>query len=163
MPRYVTGGRTVFITELLNYAGTLRAQERDYGIFPLPMYDTAQGEYYTLSEAVHSQISILRGSEKIEAASAFLEEMGYQTRKLVINEYFETVKYRNNREPESVEMLNIILNSVTATFGSQFAKELRSPFPTPIGSQESVSGLDTQETAITKLLNTLKTNIKALP
>ena len=158
-----TGGRTVFITELLNYAGTLRAQERDYGIFPLPMYDTAQGDYYTLSEAVHSQISLLRGSEKIEAASAFLEEMGYQPRKLVINEYFETVKYRNNREPESVEMLNIILNSVTATFGSQFAKELRSPFPTPIGSQESISGLDTQETAITKLLNTLKTNIKALP
>ncbi len=154
-----TSGQTVFITELLNYAGTLRTQDRDYGIFPLPKYDSTQDDYSTLSEAVHSQISIMKASEKIEASSALLEEMGYQTRENVIDVYFETVKYRNNREPESVEMLNIILNSVTCTFGSQFSTELRSPFPTPIGSQENLSGLSTQEEQITLLMNTLKQKI----
>ncbi len=157
-----TAGQSVFITELLNYAGTLRTQDRDYGIFPLPMYNEAQSSYYTLSEAVHSQISILAASEKIEAASAALEEMGYQTHKLVIDEYFNTVKYRNNREPESIEMLNIILDSVTSSFGAEFSEELRSPFPTPIGSAENVSDLKGQEDAIILLMNTLKRKIQAL-
>lgn len=157
-----TTGNTVFITELLNYAGKLRSQERDYGIFPLPMYDESQSDYSTLSEAVHSQIAIMAGSEKAEAVSALLEELGYQTRATVMDVYYETVKYRNNRLPESVEMLNIILNSVTATFGSEFADELRSPFPTPIGSSESVSDLSAQKDAITYLMNKLKRKIQAL-
>lgn len=157
-----TAGNTVFITELLNYAGTLRAQERDYGIFPLPMYDDTQSDYYTLSEAVHSQIAIMAGSAKTEAASAALEELGYQTHTLVTDVYYETVKYRNNRLPESIEMLNIILNSVTGTFGSEFAEELRSPFPSPIGSAENVSDLNAQKDAITFLMNTLKRKIQAL-
>ena len=157
-----TTGNTVFITELLTYAGKLRSQERDYGIFPLPMYDESQSDYRTLSEAVHSQIAIMAGSEKAEAVSALLEELGYQTRATVMDVYYETVKYRNNRLPESVEMLNIILNSVTATFGSEFADELRSPFPTPIGSSESVSDLSAQKDAITYLMNKLKRKIQAL-
>lgn len=157
-----TGGQTVFITELLNYAGTLRTQERDYGIFPLPMFDSTQDDYHTLSEAVHSQISIMAASQKIEAASALLEELGYQTRTVVIDEYFETVKYRNNREPESVEMLNIILDSVTSTFGTEFSTVIRSPFPTPIGTMENVSDLKTQEESITRLMNTVKSKLQEL-
>ena len=157
-----TGGQTVFITELLNYAGTLRTQERDYGIFPLPMFDSSQDDYHTLSEAVHSQISIMAASQKIEAASALLEELGYQTRTLVIDEYFETVKYRNNREPESVEMLNIILDSVTSTFGTEFSSVIRSPFPTPIGTTENVSDLKTQEESIIRLMNTVKSKLQEL-
>ena len=92
-----TTGNTVFITELLTYAGKLRSQERDYGIFPLPMYDESQSDYRTLSEAVHSQIAIMAGSEKAEAVSALLEELGYQTRATVMDVFYETVNYRNNR------------------------------------------------------------------
>ena len=72
------------------------------------------------------------------------------------------MKYRNNRLPESIEMLNIILNSVTGTFGSGFAEALRSPFPSPIGSAENVSDLNAQKEAITYLMNTLKRKIQAL-
>ena len=154
-----TAGNTVFISELLNYASILRSQERDYGIFPLPMYDSTQDDYSTLSEAMHSQISIMAASSKIEASSALLEEMGYQTRTLVINEYYETVKYRNNREPESVEMLDIILNSITSNFGVEFTQEIGSPFPTPIGSMENITNLGDQVTTITRLMNTVKQKI----
>ena len=72
------------------------------------------------------------------------------------------MKYRNNREPESIEMLNIILESVTSSFGAEFSEELRSPFPTPIGSAENVSDLKGQEDAIILLMNTLKRKIQAL-
>lgn len=158
-----TNGQTVFITELLNYASILRSQNRDYGIFPLPMYNTDQASYYTQSEAVHSQISVMKNSTKLEAISALLEEMGFQTHDSVLDEYYDMVKYRNNREPESVEMLNLILSSVTSSFGSQFSTEIGSPFPTPIGSQENItSNLEGQEDRITALMNTLKRKIQAL-
>ncbi len=157
-----TSGNTVFITELLHYGGDLRSQKRDYGIFPLPMYDEEQGEYYTHSEAVHSQISVMKGSKKHEAVSAALEELGYQTHALVIDEYFAMVRYINSRESESVEMLNIILNSITCTFGTEFSTQVPSPFPTPIGSSDSLTDLSAQTDAIKARMNTLKKKIQAL-
>ena len=156
-------GQVVFITELLQYASILRGGERDYGVLPLPMYDELQKDYYTNSEAVHSQISIQKASPRAAHAAALAEELGYLTYKNVTLDYYDTVKYRNMRTPESVAMMDLILGSITIDFGSEFGSEIGTPFPTPMGEKNNIAGdLDSQKDRINKMLNVLKNKIIAL-
>src|SRR5699024_9841309 len=88
-------GRVIFITELLNYAGILRGLEREYGVIPLPKYDSSQNSYSVASEAVHSQLSVFAYSPRQEAAGAVAEMLCFLTYRDVTLDYYDTVKYRN--------------------------------------------------------------------
>ena len=153
-------GQAMFITELLNYANIVRGLDRNYGVIPLPKYDTDQTDYATNSEAVHSQISIGKSSAKKAATEAVLEQMCFLTYRDVTMDYYRTVKYRNQREEESVKMLDIILGSITSNFGAQFSSEITSPFPTPIGEEQNIStGLSGKKEMVDALLLNLKRKI----
>lgn len=156
-------GQVVFITELLNYASTLRTMERDYKVVPLPMYDELQKDYATNSEAVHSQLSMLKASPRNAAAGAVMEMLCYLTYKNVTLDYYDTLKFRNMREPQSVAMMELIMNSITSNFGAQFASELATPFPSPIGEKEDISSmLGSQDERMLFLLNEFKKKINKL-
>lgn len=157
-------GQTIFITELLNYAGILRGLEREYGVIPLPKYDTTQQNYAVASEAVHSQLSVMAQSPRQDAAGALAEMLCYLTYRDVTLEYYDTVKYRNQKTPEAVEMLDLIMSSITSNFGDQFATLMASPFPAPIGETNNISGqLTEQKERMQELMDTLKRNIQKLP
>ena len=156
-------GQTVFITELLQYASILRSGERDYGVLPLPMFDDLQTEYYTNSEAVHSQIAIQKVTPRAAHAAALVEELCFLTYRDVTLDYYDTVKYRNMRTPESVAMMDLILGSITIDFGTEFGTEIGTPFPTPMGAKNNIAGdLDSQKDRINTMLNVLKNKIIAL-
>lgn len=153
-------GQAMFITELLNYANIIRTLDRDYGVLPLPKFDESQQNYATNSEAVHSQISISKGSSKIRETAALLEEMCFLTYRDVTLDYYSTVKYRNQREEEAVRMLDIILNSITSNFGAQFSTQITSPFPTPMGEEQNIAtGLSGKEEMVNTMLKVLKQKI----
>ncbi len=156
-------GRSMFISELLNYANIIRGLERDYGVLPLPMYDDSQEDYSTNSEAVHSQISFVKASSRGDAASALIEQMCYLTYRDVTADYYTTVKYRNMREEESTRMMDIILGSITTSFGAQFSTEIQSPFPTPMGEEKDVATLlQSNKEMVDTLLLKLKQKIYKL-
>ena len=157
-------GRVIFITELLNYAGILRGLEREYGVIPLPKYDSSQNSYSVASEAVHSQLSVFAYSPRQEAAGAVAEMLCFLTYRDVTLDYYDTVKYRNQKTPEAVEMLDLIVSSITSNFGAQFSSEMATPFPTPIGEKNNISDqLSSQQDRMQTLMDNFKRKIQALP
>ncbi len=157
------GGQALFITELLNYAGTLRGLEREYGVIPLPKYDTMQVSYAVASEAVHSQLSVMAASPRKDAAGALAEMLCFLTYRDVTLEYYDTVKYRNQKTPEAVEMLDLVMSSITSNFGSQFAQLMASPYPSPIGETNDISStLAGQVKRMQDLMDDLKWDIQEL-
>ena len=157
-------GRVIFITELLNYAGILRGLEREYGVIPLPKYDSSQNSYSVASEAVHSQLSVFAYSPRQEAAGAAAEMLCFLTYRDVTLDYYDTVKYRNQKTPEAVEMLDLIVSSITSNFGAQFSSEMATPFPTPIGEKNNISDqLSSQQDRMQTLMDNFKRKIQALP
>ena len=131
--------KAMFITELLHYSLSLRATDVDYGVVPLPKYDDAQENYRTSSESVHSQFAIMNAGTQRTEASAVLEALCFETYKSVTMEYFQTtLKFKNMKDPESTQMLDLIVDTITLDFGAQFASSLQWPYPV-IGTEENLA------------------------
>ena len=105
--------RAVFFCEaasaLSKFSGLM---ESDYGILPIPKYDKSQEKYYTWSNAVGSTLSFLTTNEKNEEFGRILEAYVILSHNTVSPAYYETLlKSRNVRDPESVEMLEILFTN----------------------------------------------------
>jgi hypothetical protein len=105
--------RAVFFCEaasaLSRFSGSM---EEDYGILPIPKYDKSQEKYYTWSNAVGSTLSFLTTNEPNEEFGKILETYVILSHKTVSPAYYDTLlKSRNVRDPESVEMLEILFTN----------------------------------------------------
>ena len=156
-------GRAMFITELLHYSTTLRAMEVEYGVVPLPKYDTNQETYGTSSEAVHSQFAIPRAGTQNTEASAVLELLCFETYRNVTLTYFEsTLKAKNMKDGESTEMLDIVVASITCDFGAYYSTQVTWPFPV-IGTEKDLGSYVSQKRGMmTPKLTALISNLDKL-
>lgn len=157
-------GRAMFITELLHYSSTLRTMEVEYGVLPLPKYDSNQTNYGTSSEAVHSQFAIPRAGTQNEEASAVLELLCFETYRNVTLTYFEsTLKAKNMKDAESTEMLDIVVASITCDFGAYYSTKITWPFPV-IGTEKDLGSYVSQKRGMmTPKLNDLVSTLDSLP
>ena len=112
-------GRSLFLGEVMQLVFRLRAMEIDFGLIPFPKYDSEQKNYGHFVHSTSAMLSLPANCTDIENIASFVEAMSYESMYTLTPAYYETAltgKYF--RDPESKEMLDIILQSRTFDLGS---------------------------------------------
>ena len=164
-------GMSMFCRGNLNTGSGFREMKDPYGVLPLPMLEENQEcGYQTAVGNVASLITILSSvpNERKELIGATLELMAAESYKQVTPSYFEiAVKTKYAEAPEDAKMYDLILNSVTFSFGYCYSTESLQGAPggCPIGSLFRVMTYDiaskyeenseAYETNLQKLINGL--------
>ena len=99
---------------------SVRSMTDKFGIVPMPKYDETQKEYHTM---LHDRFTVVAipttaQGERLDELSAVLEALsstGYQIVKPVY--YEETLRTKIVHDPQSSEMMELIINSLTTDSG----------------------------------------------
>jgi len=119
-------GREFFETERCLFThGTLqlaslsfRGLENDYGIIPYPKYDEAQERYLTMAEGSHTILAVPKTAQNTDMIGAVTEALCAETWKNVYPVYYDlALKVKGVRDPQSIEMLDIIMDGRVTDFG----------------------------------------------
>ncbi len=118
--------RILFYTTEVFFAATkLRNTEIEYGILPIPKYDEAQENYYTISSFPYNLFGIPLDARDPEMSAAVLECMASESYRTVSPALFETalkVKYASDSDVS--EMYDLIRASNCFDFGRIFNDSL---------------------------------------
>ncbi|MCL2773475.1 MAG: hypothetical protein FWD71_09005 [Oscillospiraceae bacterium] len=107
-------GRALFYWGLPRYINLyLRDMEDDFGILPIPKWDSSQDRYYSTVNGWNSYTFMLpRTVSDIEKNSVVLDAMAYYGRQLIKPAYYDICLQRKyTRDEESGAMLDIIFSS----------------------------------------------------
>lgn len=112
-------GRSLFFGEVMQLVFRLREMDIDFGLIPFPKFNSEQKNYGHFVHGVTALLSIPVNSENVEKIGMLVEAMAYESMYTLTPAYYETAlvgKYF--RDPDSSDMLTIILNSRTFDLGS---------------------------------------------
>jgi len=113
-----TEDRALFYPDILVTAKTYRGMETDFGILPLPKWDTNQDKYYTQAQAGNSVIVSPIDITNVEKVGAVLDALFSTSKEIVIPAYYDmALKSKFARDDESGEMLDIIREGLCINFG----------------------------------------------
>ena len=96
-------------------SGDMRQMEDEFGVLPMPKYDKEQAQYKTL---LHDQFTVMSvpttvTGDRLDEMSAVLECMAAEGHKLVRPAYYESaLRYKYMKDPESWEMMDIIIDHI---------------------------------------------------
>ena len=115
-------GRELFYMCGLIHAASFRVMEDEFGILPIPKFSEAQDRYYhTVSVGNISVMCIPNGVEGIEDVGLIISAIAeLSEHKLTPAFYDVQLKYRDTRDEDSAEMLDIIFSSRTFDLGATF-------------------------------------------
>jgi hypothetical protein len=108
----------------------VRNMEQQYGIVPMPKYNTAQAEYGTL---MHDQFTVFAipasaASEKLELIGATMEVMASESLRLVKPAYYEiALKRKYMSDPVAWDMLDLTFARVIVDAGVVYGEALGYP------------------------------------
>ncbi len=112
-------GKAMFANGYVEASYT-RFRDRDaaFGMLPYPMYDEAQGQYYTPVDGRHSAMAVPKTEKDLAFVGTIVEALCRDTKENVVPAYYElALKYKYTRDDESVEMLDTIMQSRVYDFG----------------------------------------------
>ncbi len=112
----------------------------DFGVLPYPKYDAEQDEYKT--RVVDAWLHVIPSSNtNPERASVILEALASGSSKWVFPAYYENaLQGRTLRDPESVEMLEIVRSTRIFDWGGiTWAESIRSPIEKKVFDEQSMS------------------------
>lgn len=118
---------TLRIMELEN--GSMRNMEDEFGVVPMPMFDENQKEYRTL---LHDQFTVMSipttvQGERLDELSAVLEALSSISYKVVREAYYETtLRTKIAQDPQSAEMMNLIVDGIYIDAGIIYTSALSS-------------------------------------
>ena len=118
---------TLCIHALENSA--LRNMTDEYGVVPMPKYDENQADYHS---QMHDAFTIacipttVKG-ERLEQMAAFLEAMSSASYRIVRPDYYETtLRTKIAQDPQSSEMMDIIINNIHIDAGIIYSHNIGS-------------------------------------
>lgn len=115
---------------LVTYVGRManddmRNAEFEYGVIPVPKYTEGQQAY--ISSNVRWEMMSVMSNAETERACIILEALNYASYNYVIPAFWESgLQKRYSRDPETIEMLNMIRNTVQFDFVEIFSGEFKS-------------------------------------
>ena len=114
-----TDGLSMFVNAPLNYAPSyFRDRDGDYGILPLPKFDEAQEEYYTVVDGAHTAMAVPKSASDVEFIGVITEALNAESYRKVFPAYYEiALKAKYTHDDESVRMLDLIVDSRIFDFG----------------------------------------------
>lgn len=116
---------TLRIMELEN--ATMRNMTDKYGVVPMPKFDQQQSSYQTY---LHDQYTVLTVLTTVKEArrdeiSATLEALASESYRLVRPVYYEaTLRTKLAQDPQSAEMMDIVMNNIYIDAGIVYTLEL---------------------------------------
>lgn len=117
MQNIFSNGNILFMAQVLSSAQALRGMDIDFGIIPMPKYDTAQSRYYTCVLENLTVTGIPVTAKNNEMSAVILEAMAADGYKNVIPKYYETaLKTKFSRDNDSEIMLDLIRDNIWFDF-----------------------------------------------
>ena len=115
-------GKNIFITGSFSDAGTQYNEMEDkFGVVPYPMFDSAQGNYYSTLGEGNKLFGITGSCNNPDMAAAVLEAISIENYYVVSPAYYETaLKTKYSRDMETGQMFDIMRESVVLEFGFIF-------------------------------------------
>ena len=113
-------GRALFFPTYLATTSSLRDMVDDYGILPNPKYDEKQEDYlgFVNGSASAACVPSSLNDEGLAVAGYMLEALTSSSYTMVTDTLYEKVaKSKNARDPESAEMVDIIIRHKVFDFG----------------------------------------------
>ncbi|MBQ4289606.1 MAG: hypothetical protein II719_00260, partial [Clostridia bacterium] len=156
------GHELLFVSLLRHMQEGFREMEDDFGIVPVPKYDSSQENYYHRSNAYSALFAVpstVLDTEKVGAVFAYISWLSNQT---VLPAYYEvTLKQKRTRDEDAPYMLDLIHNSISYDFGNYWT-EMTTYIAQAYdaGSYERVVGSTMKK--LTKALNKLMDKMKNL-
>ena len=119
-------GAALFTAERARYANRKLADvDFEYGICPMPKYNSDQENYVTCMAFPFTLYAISITSEQPAAAAAALECLASESYRTVTPALFElTMKYKYSKESKAAEMFDIIRRTVVFDIGRLFCTNL---------------------------------------
>jgi hypothetical protein len=113
-------GNSVFVYSTIGASAKLRDMESDYGLLPIPKYDSSQKEYRTGAGGL--VVAIPATASDTDRTGMVTEALTYYGRRYAYPAYVETaISIKGTRDEEAQESLEIILNSAVYNFGTFFS------------------------------------------
>lgn len=115
-------GRELFYECGMIHVASFRSMDDDFGILPIPMTREGQDGYHTtVSTSNASFMAIPYGTPDVEDLALVLEAISMKSQQLVTPEFYEIqLKYRDFRDDESGEMLDLIFSTRSFDIGGMF-------------------------------------------
>jgi hypothetical protein len=114
----VQSGQVLFTEYDLVDCGELRGIEAEYMILPLPKFDETQQDYRSISMTGTLCVPRYIEGERAEMTGILMEAMAASGHKSIIPLYYNVVlKAKYAQDEESIEMIDVILNSVVYDLG----------------------------------------------
>jgi len=117
-------GRALFYWAFPRYMDLgLRDMEDDFGILPIPKWDSSQDRYYATLNNWHSYTYMLPVTvSDVERNSIILDAMAYHGKKLIKPAYYDVCLQRKyTRDEDSSAMLDIIFSSTVYDLGTVYS------------------------------------------
>ena len=113
-------GRALFFPTYLSVTTSLRDMVDDYGILPQPKYDEKQQNYLGFVNGSASLVVVPNSlsDDNLELAGFMMEALASSSYYMTTDTLYEVVaKSKNARDPESAEMVDIIIRHKVFDFG----------------------------------------------
>ena len=107
-PHFGTGTAT-FFSGPIGDIRRFRSSEFDYGIIPIPKYESDQDKYISMVMKYAASLAVPSTSPDVERTAVILENIAAYSYDLVRHEYYDViVQGRMVRDNDSIEMIDII-------------------------------------------------------
>jgi hypothetical protein len=119
-----TAGKALFVscslTTIANTEYGFKEMTEEYGVLPQPKYDTAQKEYMSFVNGAASVVVVPKSlsEDSLPFVGYMLEALSSSSYYMVTDTLYDKVaKSKNVRDPESAEMVDIIIRNRVFDFG----------------------------------------------
>ena len=118
---FIEGRELFYMCGLINVP-SFREMEDDFGILPIPKLNDGQESYYhTVSIGNMTALALPKNVLAVDDVGIILEALGKYSLEILTPTYYDIqLKYRDTRDEESSEMLDIIFASRTFDLGAAF-------------------------------------------
>lgn len=112
-------GNTIFANGYIDMAiHTFREVENDYGIIPYPKWNEQQERYISLVDGNFAALAIPKSAADLDKSGIITEALCAESYKTVVPTYYDVaLKVKFTRDEESVEMLDLLMDSRMFDFG----------------------------------------------
>lgn len=126
MAKALEEGRATFYDEIVLQARTFKQTGIDFGVVPMPKYDSSVEGYHTFVNAATNTFVLPRivttDDATCDMASVVLEAMAYYGQKNVLPTYYEDIlTYNSMTDMDSVEMMGVIREGLIYDLGYYLA------------------------------------------
>lgn len=124
--RKFAAGNALFLTTWFQTCfSTLKDMEEHYTILPYPMFDEDQDGYKAGAMDNYNCISIPFTCTELDMVSYITEVLNYESRRTLYPVYYEqSLQQQYARDPESIEMIDIIMDGRTFDLGTIFTSSM---------------------------------------